>query len=92
MARQATRGVEAARDALRRADDALAAPLSREALRDDDGNADAWSVLGIALRRSDAAASEAALRRAIAATMRMSTRVFISAICCANTACTNAAG
>jgi hypothetical protein len=55
MAREAKRGVEVARDALRRADDALAAALSREALRDDDGNADAWSVLGIALRRSDAA-------------------------------------
>jgi predicted O-linked N-acetylglucosamine transferase (SPINDLY family) len=66
MARDAKRNVDAARDALRRADDALAAALAREALRDDAGNADAWSVLGIALRRSDAAASEAALRRAIA--------------------------
>ncbi|HKU86455.1 MAG TPA: tetratricopeptide repeat protein [Casimicrobiaceae bacterium] len=64
MARK--RDLEAVRDALRRGDDALAATLSREALRDDDGDADAWSLLGIALRREDAAASEAALRRAIA--------------------------
>jgi predicted O-linked N-acetylglucosamine transferase (SPINDLY family) len=66
MAREAKQGLEAARDALRRGGDALAAALARDSLRLDDGNADAWSVLGIALRRSDAAASEAALRRAIA--------------------------
>jgi predicted O-linked N-acetylglucosamine transferase (SPINDLY family) len=66
MASEARHDLAAARDALRRGDDALAATLSREAVRDDEGNAAAWSLLGIALRRSDASASEAALRRAIA--------------------------
>lgn len=65
MAREANGGLDAAREALRRGDDARAATLSRAALQQDESNANAWTVLGIALRRSDAVAAEAALRRAV---------------------------
>ena len=57
--------IDAARAALREGDEAAAAALSRDALAKNDRDAAAWTLLGTALRRSDPAAAEDALRRAL---------------------------
>ena len=52
----------AAREALQRGDDEGAEALCRRALAHDDTDIAAWTLLGTALRRRDAAGAEAALR------------------------------